>query len=190
MSDADPVSVRRRTRVMVLGAGQLGAELIVALQHLGAEVIAADLPGAAPVGADEQLSVALTDTDALSEAINRAGPDVVVTVTDQVSVEALRLAAQSGQVAVVPSARSVRLAADREQMRRLVTEELGVPTVPFWFAGSAQELAAVAERAGYPLVVSPVGVSTPGRASRCWCAPTTWSRRGSVPSPPTGTSSG
>ncbi|BBY55451.1 formate-dependent phosphoribosylglycinamide formyltransferase [Mycolicibacillus koreensis] len=162
MSDTEPVSVRRRTRVMVLGAGQLGAELIVALQRLGAEAIAADPPGAPLVPADEHLSVTLTDTDQLSAAINRAEPDVVVTVTDQVSVEALRLAAQSGQVAVVPSARSVRLAADREQMRRLVAEELGVPTVPFWFAGSAQELAAVAERAGYPLVVSPVGVSTPG----------------------------
>ncbi|HLR98542.1 MAG TPA: formate-dependent phosphoribosylglycinamide formyltransferase [Mycolicibacillus parakoreensis] len=162
MSDTDSVSVRRRTRVMVLGAGQLGSELITALQHLGAEVIAVDPPAAPPTPADEHRVATLTDTEELSATINRAGPDVVVAVTDQVSVEALRLAAQSGQAAVVPSARSVRLAADREQMRRLVTEELGVPTVPFWFAGSAQELAAVAERAGYPLVVSPVGVSTPG----------------------------
>ncbi|HTM85324.1 MAG TPA: ATP-grasp domain-containing protein [Mycobacterium sp.] len=190
MTDADSAPPRRRTRVMVLGAGQLGAELIVALQRLGAEVIAAEPAGSAepaadtepigpaepaastgpaesaaagPVGpADQTLAVQLADADELSAAITRVQPDVVVAASDQVAVAALRLAAQTGTVEVVPNPRSVRLSADREEMRRLVTDELGLPTVPFWFAGSAQELAAVADQAGYPLVVSPVGVTVPG----------------------------
>lgn len=166
MTDTDSASVPRRTRVMVLGAGQLGRELIIALQRLGAEVIAAEHDGqagqAAAGPADQTLAVRLTDTDELSAAITRVRPDLVVAASDRVAVEALRLAAQGGTVQVVPNPRSVRLSADREEMRRLVADELGLPTVPFWFAGSARELEAVAERAGYPLVVTPVGVTAPG----------------------------
>ncbi|WP_082948938.1 formate-dependent phosphoribosylglycinamide formyltransferase [Mycobacterium sp. 1274756.6] len=158
MTDTDSVSGRSRPRVLLLGAGQLGAELAVALQRLGAQVIVAE-PAAGP-GVDEV--VALSDTDALSAAISGLRPDVVVAGSDAVAVEALRLAGQSGAVQVVPSARSVRLAADREELRHLVTEDIGVPTVPFWFAGSPQELAEVTEEAGYPLVVSPLAADKPG----------------------------
>lgn len=158
MTDTDPVSARSRTRVLLLGAGQLAAEQAVALQRLGAQVVVAE-PADGP-GVDEV--VPLTDTDALSAAISALRPDVVVAATETVAVEALRLAGQSGAVQVVPSARSVRLAGDREELRHLVAEEIGVPTVPFWFAGSPQELAEVTEEAGYPLVVSPLAAGKPG----------------------------
>lgn len=139
-----------RRRVLLLGAGSFTAELAAALRRLGADVLTV---------VDQ---VARTDPGELSAAIAREQPELVVAGTAAVAVEALRLAAQSGDVEVVPSPRALRLAADRQEMRRLVADELGLPTVPFWFAGSAEELAAVTEQAGYPLVVTPVGASRPG----------------------------
>lgn len=163
--DVDP-----RLRVMLLGSNELGRELAVALQRLGAEVIAVDEYGAAPAQriADQALVVAPTDAEALAAAFSGLQPDFVVTLTDHVSIEALdalsALEAQqdqssSGFTDLVPSAHSVRLTADREGLRRLAADQLGLPTAPFWFVGSLTELEAVAAHAGFPLLVKPVAGS-------------------------------
>ncbi len=153
-----------KTRVLLLGSGELGGALVTAFQQLGAEVIAADADADAPAHrvADESWVVELTDPDTLSAAVERLRPDYVVAATEAVATDALA-AAERGHAEVVPSARSARLTLDREGLRRLAADELGLPTVPFWFAGTAAELAAVAQHAGFPLVVTPVaGTPTDG----------------------------
>jgi len=157
-----------RPRVMLLGSGELSRELAIALRRLGAEVIALDEHADAPAHrvADQSLVVALADAGELSAAIGRLQPDFVVTATDAVSVDALdALATGPDNEEPVPSARAVRLTGDREGLRRLAADQLGLPTAPFWFAGSVGELESVAAHAGYPLLVKPVrGPAGPGRS--------------------------
>jgi phosphoribosylglycinamide formyltransferase 2 len=151
-----------RPKVILLGSGELSRELTIALRHLGAEVIAVDGYADAPAHgvADQSLVVSMTDAGELSAVFERLHPDFVVTLADAVSVDALDAlnAAQAGNelTELVPSARSVRLTADREGLRRLAADELGLPTAPFWFVGSVGELQAVAAHAGFPLLVKPV----------------------------------
>ncbi|MDT5347744.1 MAG: phosphoribosylglycinamide formyltransferase 2 [Mycobacterium sp.] len=123
---------------MLLGSDELTSELAIALRRLGAEVI-------------EQSA---TEADELSAVIGRLQPEFVVTVPD--AIPAAQLEALGNLTELVPSARSVRLTADRESLRRLAADELGLPTAPFWFAGSIDELEAVGAYAGYPLLVKPV----------------------------------
>ena len=148
-------------RVMVLGSGERSRELVIALRRLGAEVIAVDEYADAPAHgvADQSLVITMAAADELSAAISRAQPDFVVTAADAVSLDALdALAAGSANYVadLVPSARTVRLTADREGLRRLAADQLGLPTAPFWFVGSVGELEAVGRHAGFPLLVKPV----------------------------------
>jgi phosphoribosylglycinamide formyltransferase 2 len=162
-----------RPKVMLLGSGELSREVAVALRHLGARVIAVDeYPHAPAQGvADQSLVVRMTDAGALAEVFHRLKPDFVVTAADAVSVEALD--ALEGPK-LVPNARAVRLTSDREALRRLAADQLGLPTAPFWFAGSVGELNAVATHAGFPLRVKPlVGrghsvVSRPDEIELAW----------------------
>jgi phosphoribosylglycinamide formyltransferase 2 len=154
-----------RPKVMLLGSGELSRELALALRHLGARVIAVDEHPRAPAHgvADQSLVIPMTEADELSKAFQGLKPDFVVTATDAVSVEALD--ALEGLMAgdpdnrrteLVPNARTVRLLADREGLRRLAADQLGLPTAPFWFAGSVGELGALAKHIGFPLLVKPV----------------------------------
>jgi phosphoribosylglycinamide formyltransferase 2 len=159
-----------RPRVMLLGSGELSRELAIALRRLGADVIAVDEYAGAPAHrvADQSLVITMTNADELSAAIGRLRPDFVVTAADAVSLDALD-ALPSGSdnepAELVPSARTVRLTTDREGLRRLAADQLGLPTAPFWFAGSIGELEAVAAHAGYPLLVRPVtGAAGPGHS--------------------------
>jgi phosphoribosylglycinamide formyltransferase 2 len=150
-----------RPRVILLGSGQLSRELVIALQHLGAEVIAVDEREDAPAHAvaDQSLVVTMTDADELSRVIGRLQPDFVVTAANAVSVAALDALGASpgnGPAELVPTARTVRLTTDREGLRRLAADQLGLPTAPFWFVGSLGDLKAVAAHAGFPLLVKPV----------------------------------
>lgn len=149
-----PAPADARPTVLLLGSGEISRELAIALGRLGARVIAADRHPHAPAHgvADQALVLDMTDADELAQAIGRLQPTLVVTTTDAVATEALD--ALDGQL--VPSARAVRLTADREGLRRLAADELGLPTAPFWFVGSLGELEAVGAHAGYPLLVKPV----------------------------------
>jgi phosphoribosylglycinamide formyltransferase 2 len=148
--------------VLLLGAGENGHDLVVALQHLGATVVAAETHPDAPAHAvaDDARVAELADGEQLSALIAAVRPDYVVSATDAVAADALE-AAEAAGLEVVPSARSTRLSLDREGLRRLAADELGLPTAPFWFAGSVQELEAIADHAGFPLVVKPL-VALPG----------------------------
>jgi phosphoribosylglycinamide formyltransferase 2 len=147
-----------RTKVMLLGSGEFSRELVIAFQRLGAEVIAVERYADAPAHgvADQALVVNMADSDELGAVIGRLQPNFVVTASDVVAADALAAAAETGAVEVFPTARCARLTADREGLRRLAADELGLPTAPFWFAGSLDELRAVADHAGYPLRVQPV----------------------------------
>lgn len=171
-----------RPRVLLLGAGELSRELAVALRRLGARVIAAhdDRQAAKPPAhgvADESLVLPMADADALSQAFTRVAPQFVVTASDSVAVpalEALATGPQGEHVELVPNARTVRLTGDREGLRRLAADELGLPTAPFWFVGSVGELQAVGQHAGYPLLVKPLAgrghsvVSGPDDIGAAW----------------------
>jgi phosphoribosylglycinamide formyltransferase 2 len=151
-----------RTKVMLLGSGEFSRELAIAFQRLGVEVIAVERYADAPAHgvADQAVVVNMADTDELGAAINRFQPNFVVTASDGVAADALATASETGAVEVFPTARCARLTADREGLRRLAADELGLPTAPFWFAGSVDELRAVADHAGYPLRVQPVATVT------------------------------
>ncbi|BBX24271.1 phosphoribosylglycinamide formyltransferase 2 [Mycolicibacter terrae] len=148
-----------RTRVALLGSGELSRELVTALQRLGAEVIAVDryADSALQPIADRSVVVDLIDNDELAAAIRWLQPKFVVVASDVVATEALTAAVDTGFTALVPGIRGARLAADPEGLRRLAADELGLPTAPFWFVGSVEELREVAGHAGFPMVVKPVG---------------------------------
>jgi phosphoribosylglycinamide formyltransferase 2 len=150
-----------RTRVLLLGSGELGRELVIALQRLGAEVIAADRYPDAPLHgvADRSVVINMADTDELAATISWLQPKFVVTATDFVATDALTTAADTGVTEVVPSVRAARLTADLEGLRRLAVTELGAPTAPFWFAGSVDELRSAAERGGFPMMAKPVAAA-------------------------------
>ncbi len=152
--------------VMLLGSGELSRELTLAFQRLGAAVIAVDRYADAPAHgvADRSAVVRMNDAEALTALIERERPHYVVAESGLIAADALIAVAERGGTEVFPTPRSTRLGLDREGMRRLAADELGLPTAPFWFAGSVEELHAVAEHAGFPLVVKPVA-GAPGEGN-------------------------
>ncbi|MBO0681389.1 formate-dependent phosphoribosylglycinamide formyltransferase [Mycolicibacterium sp. S2-37] len=156
-------STDRRSTVLLLGAGELSRELALAFQRLGTVVVAVDHYADAPAHrvADRFAVAKMTDPEELAALIDRENPQYVVVESNLIAADALIAVADRGDVEVFPAPRSARLGQDREGLRRLASDELGLPTAPFWFAGSVEELAAVAAHAGYPLVVKPI-TSAPG----------------------------
>jgi len=152
-----------RPTVMLLGSGELSRELTLAFQRLGASVIAVDRYADAPAHgvADRSAVVKMNDAEALSAVIEKERPRYVVAEANLIAADALIAVAERGDIEVFPTPRSTRLSLDREGLRRLAADELGLPTAPFWFAGSIEELTAVAQHAGFPLVVKPIA-GTPG----------------------------
>lgn len=150
---------------MLLGSGEASRELTLSFQRLGATVVAVDRYADAPAHrvADRSAVVRMNDPEALSAAVERERPDYVVVEAGVVATDALGALAE--RIEVFPVPRATRLSLDREGLRRLAADELGLPTAPFWFAGSVAELTAVAEHAGFPLAVTPVaGVPGEGRS--------------------------
>ena len=142
----------------MLGAGELSRELVTAFQRLGVVVIAVDRYADAPAlkVADRSVVIKMTDHDELTALIEHEQPDYVVTEANApgtapvIDFAALVAVGERGLTDVVPSARSSRLSLDREGLRRLAADELGLPTAPFWFAGSADELTAIARARRIP----------------------------------------
>lgn len=145
------------TRVALLGSGELGKEVAIALARLGVEVIAIDRYDGAPAQqvAHSALTVDMSDARELAAAIRSCGAQVVVPEIEALATDALEAVEAEG-VRVVPTARAARLTMDREGIRRLAAEELGLPTSPYVFASSPAELRAGAEKVGLPCVVKPV----------------------------------
>ncbi|WP_409018785.1 formate-dependent phosphoribosylglycinamide formyltransferase [Brevundimonas vesicularis] len=145
-------------RVMLLGSGELGKEVAIELQRLGVEVVAVDRYANAPAMqvAHRSHVIPMTDPQVLNGVIMAEGPDIIVPEIEAIATDVLAMIEDAGMARVVPTARATQLTMNREGIRRLAAEELGLPTSPFAFAGSAEELAAGAEAVGYPCFVKPV----------------------------------
>ena len=146
------------TKVALLGAGEIGKEVAIALSRLGVEVTAIDRYDGAPAQqvAHNALTVDMSDPEALTAAIRSSGAAIVVPEIEALATDALVALEQAGEVRVVPTARAAQLTMNREGIRRLAAEELGLPTSPYAFASSPEELAAGAQQVGFPCVVKPV----------------------------------
>jgi phosphoribosylglycinamide formyltransferase 2 len=147
------------TRVMLLGSGELGKEVIIALQRLGCEVIAVDRYPDAPgmQVAHRSHVIAMTDGAALRALIEKERPHLVVPEIEAIATDMLVEIEREGLAEVIPAARATRLTMNREGIRRLAAEELGLPTSPYKFADSLAELqAAIDAGIGYPCIVKPV----------------------------------
>ena len=147
------------TRVMLLGAGELGKEVIIALQRLGVEVIAVDRYPNAPGHqvAHRAHVIPMTDGAALRRLIEQEKPHLVVPEIEAIATDMLVEIEAEGLAEVIPTARAARLTMNREGIRRLAAEELGLPTSPYKFADSLAELqAAIDGGIGYPCIVKPV----------------------------------
>jgi phosphoribosylglycinamide formyltransferase 2 len=146
------------TKVMLLGAGELGKEVIISLQRLGVEVIAVDRYAHAPGHhvAHRWHVVDMTDPAALRAVVERERPNLVVPEIEALATDELLRIEADGLAEVIPTARAAQLTMNREGIRRLAAEELGLPTSRFRFAFSADELHAAAMELGLPCVVKPV----------------------------------
>jgi phosphoribosylglycinamide formyltransferase 2 len=146
------------TRVMLLGSGELGKEVIIALQRLGVEVIAVDRYADAPgmQVAHRSHVIAMTDGAALREVIERERPALVVPEIEAIATDTLVALEAEGVTEVIPTARAAQLTMNREGIRRLAAEKLGLPTSPYRFADSEPALRTAAEAIGYPCFVKPV----------------------------------
>ena len=147
------------TRVMLLGSGELGKEVLIALQRLGVETIAVDRYDNAPGQqvAHHAHTIAMSDPQALRALIEREKPMLVVPEIEAIATPELQALEAEGVVKVIPTARAARLTMDREGIRRLAAETLGLPTSPYQFCDSLAELqAAIDGGIGYPCIVKPV----------------------------------
>jgi len=152
------------TRVMLLGSGELGKEVLIALQRLGVETIAVDRYENAPGHqvAHHAHVIAMNDGAQLRALIEREQPDLVVPEIEAIATPVLEALEAEGKATVIPTARAARLTMDREGIRRLAAETLQLPTSPYRFCDSLAELQAAIDGAdgrpgiGYPCVVKPV----------------------------------
>jgi len=147
------------TKVMLLGAGELGKEVIIALQRLGVEVIAVDRYADAPgmQVAHRSHVVSMTDGAALRALIELERPHLIVPEIEAIATATLVEIEKEGLAEVIPTARATQLTMNREGIRTLAAEELGLPTSPYAFAASQAELqAAIDAGIAYPCFVKPV----------------------------------
>jgi len=146
-------------RVMLLGSGELGKEVLIALQRLGVETLAVDRYDHAPGQqvAHHSRTITMSDPAQLRALIEAEKPDLVVPEIEAIATSVLEEMEAEGRVRVIPTARAARLTMDREGIRRLAAETLGLPTSPYRFCDSLAELqAAIDAGIGYPCVVKPV----------------------------------
>ena len=147
------------TKVMLLGSGELGKEVLIALQRLGVETIAVDRYENAPGQqvAHHARTITMNDPAQLKALIEQEKPDLVVPEIEAIATPMLEELETAGTVRVIPTARAARLTMDREGIRRLAAETLGLQTSPYVFCDSLAELqTAIDLKIGYPCVVKPV----------------------------------
>ncbi|KEI72437.1 formate-dependent phosphoribosylglycinamide formyltransferase [Endozoicomonas elysicola] len=146
------------TRVLLLGAGELGKEVAIEFQRLGVEVIAVDRYANAPAMqvAHRSRVIDMLNREALSALIEEEKPHYIVPEIEAIATDVLVDIEKAGTSVVVPCARATQLTMDREGIRRLAAEELGLPTSAYRFAESEQALKEAADWVGFPNVVKPV----------------------------------
>ena len=168
------------TKVMLLGSGELGKEVLIALQRLGVETIAVDRYNNAPGQqvAHHARTITMSDPAQLKALIETERPQWVVPEIEAIATPMLEELEAAGVVRVIPTARAARLTMDREGIRRLAAETLKLPTSPYRFCDSLDELRAAIEGGiGYPCIVKPVmsssgkgqsKIDTPADVAKAW----------------------
>ena len=156
-------------RVMLLGSGELGKEVIIALQRLGVEVIAVDRYANAPGHqvAHRTHVMDMTDGSAVLELVRQEKPHLVVPEIEALNTDALAEIEQLGLAQVIPTVKAVQLTMNREGIRRLAAEELNLPTSPYAFADSQESMQrAIDAGIGYPCFIKPTMSSSGKGQSR------------------------
>ena len=146
------------TRIMLLGSGELGKEVIISLQRLGVEVIAVDRYKNAPGHqvAHRSYVIDMTNADALESLIELEKPHYIVPEIEAINTEILARIQEKNNLTIVPSIKAVQLTMNREGIRKLASEELNIPTSPFAFAKSFNELkSAIESKIGFPCFIKP-----------------------------------
>jgi len=145
------------TKVMMLGSGELGKEVVIELQRLGVEVIAVDRYNNAPAQqvAHRAYTISMLDGDALKSLIEKEKPDYIVPEVEAIATDTLVALEQQG-FTVIPTAKAVKLTMNREGIRRLAAEELSLPTSPFRFVDNFADFKQAVSEIGPPCVVKPI----------------------------------
>ena len=144
------------TKVLMCGSGELGKEVVIELQRYGVEVIAVDRYANAPAMqvAHRSHVITMLDGDALREVIKKEQPDLIVPEIEAIATDTL-VELESEGFSVIPTARATRLTMNREGIRRLAAEELGLKTSPYRFASNVEEYRAAVREIGVPCVIKP-----------------------------------
>lgn len=147
----------QRTKILMLGSGELGREIVIELMRLGAWVCAADSYEGAPAAqaAHEARVLDMANPDRLDALIDEIQPDIIIPEVEAIATQELQKAADRG-IQVTPSSQIAAICMDRERLRVLAHESLGLPTTPYRFAGSLDELLAGAQAVGFPCVIKPI----------------------------------
>ncbi|MFB9279871.1 phosphoribosylglycinamide formyltransferase 2 [Cohnella cellulosilytica] len=165
-------------KILLLGSGELGKEVVIEAQRLGVETVAVDRYEGAPAMqvADRSYVIDMLDKQALREVVEREKPDLIVPEIEAIATAELLKLEEEGY-RVIPTARAARLTMDREGIRRLAAETLGLPTAAYRFADTYGQFAAAAKEMGFPCVVKPL-MSSSGKGQsvcrseadleRCW----------------------
>lgn len=145
-------------KVLLCGSGELGKEVVIELQRYGVEVIALDAYGNAPAMqvADRSHVVSMLDGTALRAIIEQEQPDLVVPEVEAIATDVLADLETSGTTTIIPTARATQLTMNREGIRRLAGEELGLRTSPYRFAETADDFTQAVAEIGMPCVVKPI----------------------------------
>lgn len=155
-------------KVMLLGSGELGKEVVIELQRLGVETIAVDRYADAPASqvAHRSHVIDMTDAKALRALVEKEKPHFLVPEIEALATDELVRIEADGLCTVIPTARAAHITMNRERIRVLAAEELKLPTSPYAFASSLEELQAAAGRIGFPCFVKPVMSSSGKGQSR------------------------
>ena len=155
-------------KVLLLGSGELGKEVVISLQRLGVEVHAADRYDHAPAMqvAHYSYTLNMADAEELKQLIEKIKPNLIVPEIEAIATQVLVDIEQQNIATVIPSAKAVNLTMNREGIRRLAAEELGLPTSAYRFADSLESFRAACDDIGYPNFVKPVMSSSGKGQSR------------------------
>ena len=155
-------------KVLLLGSGELGKEVVISLQRLGVEVHAADRYDHAPAMqvAHYAYTLNMADATALKQLIQDVKPNLIIPEIEAIATQVLVEIEQENIATVIPSAKAVNLTMNREGIRRLAAEELGLPTSAYRFADTLESFRAACDDIGYPNFVKPVMSSSGKGQSR------------------------
>ena len=156
------------TKVMLLGSGELGKEVIIAMQRLGVEMTAVDRYDNAPgmQVAHKSFVINMSDASELRRLVEQERPDIIVPEIEAIATDELVKIEKEGIAEVIPTARAAKLTMNREGIRRLAAEDLGLKTSPYLFAESREEMRAAVKKIGLPAFIKPV-MSSSGKGQSC-----------------------